>query len=183
MFIMNLAILINNKFSLEYYKIFYTTIPVTLYAVCTVIFYLSSLSKTIKKSSSSSRVIPLKISIPALLMNIIYLVVEVFVDKPENPFFFYIGTTFIQFVNILFVYTYQKRNIEKYMKPNEAALNNIFLYAYTFLSVFTIYACVFINIYITVVLLLITSFVMTLSLSLTSLATNASRKSRRKRSH
>jgi len=180
MFLMNLAILINSKFALEYYKIFYTTIPVILYTVCTCTFYITALINSIRKSSST-RAMPLHIIIPALVMNIVYLIIEVFVDKPENPFFFYIGTTSIQFINILFVFTYQKKNIEKYMKPKEAALNNIFLYTYTLLSVGTIYACVFINIYITVILLLVTSLIMTLSLSLSKIAIDTTRKKYRRR--
>ncbi len=179
MFIMNLAILINNKLALDFYKIFYTTIPIILYVICTCTFYIISLTYTIKKATST-KAMPLYIIIPALIVNIVYFIIEVFVDKPDNPFFFYIATTAIQFINILFVFSYQKRNIEKYMEPKEAALNSIFLYCYTLLSVGTIYACVFINIYITVILLLVTSFIMTLSLSLSKIAVETGRKQYRK---
>ncbi len=169
MFIMNLAILINSKLALDFYKIFYTTIPVIMYVICILIFYIISLNYTLKKPSST-KAMPLHIIVPALIVNVVYFIIEVFVDKPDNPFFFYIATTSIQFINILFVFSYQKKNIEKYMNPKEAALNNIFLYCYTLLSLGTLYACVFINIYVTVILLLVTSFIMTLSLSLSKIA-------------
>ncbi len=174
MFLMNLAILINNKLALNYYKIYYTTIPIIFYVICTCLFYTEALRYTLK-GKSSSKAMPLYITIPALAINVVYFIIEVFVDKPDNPFFFYIATAAIQFINILFVFSYQKKNIEKYMNTKEAALNSIFLYVYTILSVGTLYACVFINIYATVILLLVTSFVMTFSLSLSKIAISSTK--------
>lgn len=168
MFLMNLAILINLKLDLTYYQFFYATLPVVFYAAFNAVFYLQNIVKTIRRTSSNS--IPNYITFPALIMNIVYFIIEFFVDDPNNPYWFYISTASIQFINCIFIFAYQKLIIDRYMNSKEATLNTIFLYIYTALSIGAIYACVCINIYVTVILLLATAAIMTFSLSLSRVA-------------
>ena len=180
MFLMNLAILINMKLNLAYYQFFYATLPVVFYAAFNSIFYIKNIIKELRGSRSNS--IPIYITLPALIINIVYFIIEFFVDDPNNPYWFYISTAAIQFVNSLFIFAYQKLIIERYMNPKEATLNTIFLYIYTALSIGSIYACVFINIYVTVILLLATAFIMTFSLSLSRVALINARRHRKRSS-
>lgn len=166
MFLMNLAILVNSKLSLDFYKMYYMSLPVVFYCLFTCLFYVRQIRKIFyrnKYSYALSELIPIT---AALIINIVYFVIEIFIDNPDNPFLFYISTSIIQLINVLFIFSYQKKLSDQYMHPKQQLLSSIISYIYVIMAVLTLYACVFVNIYITVIILLITSFILTLSLSI-----------------
>lgn len=170
MFITNLAILINTKLGAEFYKLYYISVPVCFYCAFTLIFYLKRLFGSERETSELYIVKHTIPTVAALIMNIVYFVIEIFVEDPDNPFLFYILTTVIQLVNVLFIFSYQKKLIGKYMPIDKQALSNVLTYVFVILAVLSLYACVFLNIYIAIIMLLITSFVITLSLSMSLVA-------------
>lgn len=170
MLLMNLAILINSKLSLDFYKLYYMSIPVVVYCIFTCLFYIRQLRKALHKRESShlpGELIPV---VALLIINIVYFVIEIFIDKPDNPFWFYISTSVVQLVNILYIFAYQKDLDERYMNSKKQLFNSFISYLYVIMSVLTLYACVFINIYATVIAILATSFVLALSLTITYVA-------------
>lgn len=170
MFLMNFAILINSKLNIEFYKLYYMSIPVIFYCVFMFLFYIRRLKECFSENRYSSGVDRLIPAVAALIMNIVYFVIEIFIDNPDNPFLFYISTTIIQLINVLFIFSYQKKIAEVCMTTKQELLNKVMSYTYVMLAVLTLYTCVFVNIYITIVILLITSLVLTLSLSVLSVA-------------
>lgn len=170
MFLMNLAILINSKLNAEFYKIYYMSVPVTLYCIFFGAFYIKRMRNLIHKRHRRSFVEELVPLIAVSVINVVYFVVEVFIDSPDNPFLFYICTTVIQLINVLFIFRYQKKLIEKYMTATQKLFSDVVLYIYVVLAVLTLYTCIFMNIYITIIILLLTSFVIALSLSILYMA-------------
>ena len=142
------------------------SLPVVFYCLFTCLFYVRQIRKIFyrnKYSYALSELIPIT---AALIINIVYFVIEIFIDNPDNPFLFYISTSIIQLINVLFILSYQKKLSDQYMHPKQQLLSSIISYIYVIMAVLTLYACVFVNIYITVIILLITSFILTLSLSI-----------------
>ncbi len=170
MFLMNFAILINSKLNVEFYKLYYMSIPIVFYCIFGCLFYARRIGDAFRKNQYSygfDQIVPVT---AALIMNVVYFVIEIFIDNPDNPFLFYISTTIIQLINVLFIFAYQKDLTKRYMPTSQQLLSTIISYIYVLLAVFTLYTCLFLNIYITIILLLITSFVLTLSLSMVYVA-------------
>lgn len=145
MLITNVSILINDKLEVEFYKLYYISLPVLLYTVFYVMYYLISWKDTVMEESEFASQIPVMV---ALVTNIIYCVIETIVERPDNPWMYYICTTFIQLINLIYQFNAVKKHIPDAQKQKEHLILQIFSYIFLFLGLWSMYSIVFLNVYI-----------------------------------
>lgn len=145
MLLTNISLLINDKLEVDFYKLYYISLPVLLYSVAYFIYYLIYWKNTILEGAEFTSRIPATV---ALITNIIYCVIETIVERPDNPWMFYICTTFIQLINLIFQFNVVKKFIPKNQKRVDYIILQIFSYIFLFLGLWSMYSIVFLNVYI-----------------------------------
>lgn len=148
MLLTNISLLINDKLEVDFYKLYYISLPVLLYTVAYVIYYLINWKDTVLEEAELASRIPVMV---ALITNIIYCVIETIVERPDNPWMFYICTTFIQLINLIFQFNAVKRFIPDNQKRVDYIILQIFSYIFLFLGLWSMYSIVFLNVYIAAV--------------------------------
>lgn len=151
--LVNLAMLVMSKITNEFHELIYI-IPVIVYAISMVIFYFSYIKTTKRHNPTFSN---RAVVISAIAINILFAIVETFIEDPENPVMFYICTSVAQVINLLFLFSYMKRYAMRIMDPSQQLIHNILSYMFVVLALLSLYCC-FINIFLTVLLLIATSF-------------------------
>lgn len=150
--LLNLAILILSKITSEFHHLIYV-IPVIAYCVLMILFYFSYF-RTKKRQFNAFRENVLLISLIGI--NVLFAVVETFIEDPNNPVLFYICTSVIQVINLLFLFNYMKQYASRLMSSSQYLIHRILSYTFVILSILTLYSC-FVNIFMTVLLLIATS--------------------------
>lgn len=151
--LLNLAMLVLSKLTNEFHELIYI-LPVVGYSICMILFYISYVRTTKRHNHSfSSRAVV----ISAMVINIMFSLVEIFVEDPENPVMFYITTSVVQVINLMFLFNYMKRYAMRIMGISQQLIHKILSYIFVVLAVLALYCC-FVNIFLTVLLLIATSF-------------------------
>ena len=151
--LVNLALLIISKITDEFHELIYI-IPVVIYVISVVLFYISFLRTTHNyRHGIYSRII----SASAIFINILFAFTEIFIENPENPILFYICTSVVQVINLLFLFNYMQQYSMRIMASSQQLIHKILSYIFVVLALLTLYAC-FVNIFMTVLLLMTTSF-------------------------
>jgi len=153
MFLTNLSIVINNRMALDFYKIYYMSIPVVLYTIFSVMFYILHWKMQLEEEDYS---ISTTVTIVAILINIFYCVIETVIEQPDNPWLFFICTVFIQLVNILFIFNIIRKSATSVATPAGAVVLQIFNYITMFGAAYSMYAAVFTNIVLTAIVMIVT---------------------------
>lgn len=151
--LVNLAMLIISKITDEFHELIYI-LPIIAYSVMMVLFYISYF-KTIRQQEYSASNVAVIVS--AIVINIMFAIVEIFIEDPENPVMFYICTSVAQVINLLFLFNYMQRYSMRIMAPSQQLVHKILSYIFVVLAVLALYCC-FINIFLTVFLLMGTAF-------------------------
>lgn len=150
--LLNLAILILSKITNEFHQLIYI-LPIIAYSVLMVLFYFSYF-RTKKQHHQTFKEHIMLYSLIGI--NILFAVVETFVEDPNNPVLFYICTSVIQVINLLFLFNYMKQYASRLMSSSQYLIHRILSYTFVILSVLSLYSC-FVNIFMTVVLLIATA--------------------------
>jgi len=153
MLLLNLAILIISKITNQFHELIYI-IPVIGYVVSMILFYFSYI-KTTRRSRSKFANIAVVTS--AIMINVLFAIVETFIEDPNNPVMFYICTAIAQVINLMFLFTYMKTYVIRIMDPSQQLIHRILSYIFVVLALLSLYCC-FINIFLTVLLLIATAF-------------------------
>lgn len=153
MLLLNLAILIISKITNQFHELIYI-IPVIVYAVSMTLFYFSYVKTTRR---SRNKIANIAVVSSAILINVLFAIVETFIEDPNNPVMFYICTAVVQVINLMFLYTYMKSYVMRIMDPSQQLIHKILCYIFVALSLISLYSC-FINIFLTVLLLIATAF-------------------------
>lgn len=153
MLLLNLAILIISKITSMFHELIYI-IPVIGYVASITLFYFSYLKTTRR---SRNKVANIAVVSSAILINILFAIVEAFIEDPNNPVMFYICTAVVQVINLMFLYTYMKTYVTRIMDPSQQLIHKILCYVFVALALLTLYGC-FINVFLTVLLLIATAF-------------------------
>lgn len=148
MLITNVSILINDRLAVDFYKLYYISLPVLLYTICYVIYYLLNWKDTVLEEAEFASRVPVMV---ALIINIVYCVVETIIERPENPWMYYICTVFIQLINLIYQFNAMKKYIPDTQKRREHIILQIFSYIFLFLGLWSMYSIVFLNVYIAAV--------------------------------
>lgn len=151
--LVNLALLIISKLTTDFHQLIYI-IPVVIYSISMIVFYMSYLKTTSKYHQGVYGTI---IVAAAILMNVMYAVTEIFIEDPENPVLFYICTSVAQVINLMFLFSYMKQFAMRLMGSSQFLIHKILSYVFVVLSLITLYSC-FVNVFLTVLLLIATSF-------------------------
>lgn len=151
--LINLAMLVMSKITNEFHELIYI-LPVVGYAVAMILFYISYLRTTKKRYRTLSGI---AVVASAMIINIMFAFVEIFIEDPENPVMFYICTSIAQVINLLFLFNYMQRFAPKIMASSQQLIHKILSYVFVVLSLLALYCC-FINIFLTVLLLIATAF-------------------------
>ncbi len=167
MFLTNLSIVINNRMALEFYKIYYMSIPVVLYTLLFVIFYIFQWKMQLEDEEYS---VGTAITTVAILINLFYCVIETVIEQPENPWLFFICTVFIQLVNILFIFNIIRKSATEVTTPAGAVVLQIFNYITLFGAIYSMYAAVFTNILLTAIVMIVTAALSALTMVIYHLA-------------
>ncbi len=161
MFLTNLSIVINNRMALDFYKIYYLSIPVLIYTALFVIFYILDWKIQLEEEDYS---ISSTATIVAIMINIFYCVIETIIEQPDNPWLFFICTVFIQLVNILYIFNIIRKTATMVATPAGAVVLQIFNYITLFGAAYSMYAAVFTNIMLTAVVMITTSALASLTM-------------------
>ena len=153
MFLTNLSIVINNRMALDFYKIYYMSIPVVCYTAFFVIFYILHWKIQLEEEDYTISTVATSV---AILINIFYCVIETVVEDPNNPWLFFICTVFIQLVNILFIFNIIRKSASEVTTPSGAIVLQIFNYITLFGAAYSMYAAVFTNIILTAIVMIAT---------------------------
>lgn len=145
MLITNISILVNDRLAINFYKLYYISLPVLLYTVSYVIYYLINWKNNILEEADGASRIPITV---ALVINVVYCIIETIVERPENPWMYYICTVFIQLVNMIYLFNAIKSYIPEAQKRKEHIILQIFSYLFLFLGLWSMYSVVFLNVYI-----------------------------------
>lgn len=151
--LVNLAMLVMSKITNEFHELIYI-LPVTAYSVCMVIFYMSYLKTTKRHINTFSNK---AVVASAMIINIMFAIVEIFIEDPENPVMFYICTSVAQVINLLFLFNYMKRYVQRIMATSQQLIHKILSYVFVVMALLALYCC-FVNIFMTVLLLIGTAF-------------------------
>lgn len=153
MFLTNLSILINNRMALDFYKIYYMSIPVVCYTAFFIVFYIMHWKMQLEEDDYT---ISTAVTSVAILINLFYCVIETVIEDPNNPWLFFICTVFIQLVNILFIFNIIRKSASEVTSPAGAIVLQIFNYITLFGAVYSMYAAVFTNILLTAIVMICT---------------------------
>ena len=161
MLITNLSILINERMELEFYKIYYMSIPVVLYTVFYVIFYISNWKMQLETESYTVKSF---ITMVAIFVNILYCIIETIIERPDNPWLFFICTVFIQIINIIVSFNIIRVSASEVTTPAGTVVLQIFNYLTLFLAAYSMYTAVFTRIEFTVIIMIATSVFATITM-------------------
>lgn len=153
MLILNLAILILSKITNQFHEFIYI-IPVVCYSLAMILFYISYVRTTRKSRSKFANI---AVVVSAIIINVLFAVVETFIEDPENPVMFYICTSIVQVINLMFLFAYMKSYVMRIMNPSQQLIHKIISYIFVVLALLALYSC-FVNIFTTVLLIIATAF-------------------------